>query len=175
VGDFFTWVLPDDDSDWTIDVVLERAKALVYRKGIRGLVIDPWNELEHDVPHGGTETVYIGNVLKKVRQFARRHGVHVWIVAHPQKLFREKTTGQYPVPTLYDISGSANWRNKADNGICVWRDFSEQNAPVEIHVQKVRFRQIGRVGMAKLNYEPATQTYAELSFHDARNTYGHQR
>jgi twinkle protein len=161
------WILPDDDAQWTVDTVLDRAKSLVLRKGIRGLVIDPWNELEHELPPGITETVYIGQVLRRVRQFARRHSVHVWIVAHPQKIYRED--GKYPVPTLYDISGSANWRNKADNGIVVFRDFANDHAPVEIHVQKVRFRQIGRIGMAKLNYQKATQTYSELAFMDPRN------
>lgn len=167
LDDHMYWILPDDDAQWTIETVLDKAKALVLRKGIRGLVIDPWNELEHELPNGITETVYIGQVLKRVRQFARRHSVHVWIVAHPQKLYRED--GKYPVPTLYDISGSANWRNKADNGLVVFRDFSSDIAPVEIHVQKIRFRQIGRIGMAKLNYDKATQTYSELAFMDPRN------
>jgi twinkle protein len=170
VTDHFSWILPDDDSQWTIETVLDRARALVLRQGITGLVIDPWNELEHELPNGITETIYVGQVLKRIRQFARRHSVHVWVVAHPQKMYREN--GKYPVPTLYDISGSANWRNKADNGIVVWRDFETPANPVEIHVQKVRFRQIGRVGLAKLSYRPATQTYTELSFEDRRNETG---
>lgn len=169
VGQHFSWILPDDDAEWTIATVLDRAKALVFRKGIRGLVIDPWNELEHAPPAGVTETIYTGQVLKHVRQFARRHGVHVWIVAHPQKLYRDKETGNYPVPSLYDISGSANWRNKADCGIVVWRDFANAQTPVEIHVQKIRFRQVGKLGMAKLAYEPATQTYRELGFEHPLN------
>lgn len=161
VNSRFSWILPDDDSEWTVDTVLDRAASLVLRKGIRGLVIDPWNELEHALKEGESETVYIGNVLKRVRQWARRHGVHVWIVAHPAKLYRDKETGNYPVPTLYDINGSANWRNKADNGIVVWRDFKDPANPVEIHVQKIRFRQIGRLGMTKLTYQPKTATYGE--------------
>lgn len=168
IGSRFSWILPDDDSDWTIETLLDRAKSLVYRKGIRGLVIDPWNELEHQLPHGESETVYIGNVLRTVRQWARRHGVHVWIVAHPAKLYREKDTGNYPVPTLYDISGSAHWRNKCDNGICVWRDFSDAAKAVQVHVQKVRFRQIGRPGMAQLRYEGPTATYREYGFDEYR-------
>lgn len=162
----FTWILPDDDADWTIDTVLDRAKSLVYRKGIRGLVIDPWNELEHSPPQGQSETVYIGNVLKTIRQWGRRHGVHVWVVAHPMKMQREKDTGNYPVPTMYDISGSANWRNKADNGVCVWRDFSDSEKAVQVHVQKVRFRQVGKIGMANLKYQPVTATYREYSFYE---------
>ena len=164
VGQRFSWILPEDDADWTIDTVLDRAKSLVFRKGIRGLVIDPWNELEHSLDKGESETMYIGNALRRIRQFARRYGVHIWVVAHPMKMYREKDTGNYPVPTLYDISGSSHWRNKADNGIVVWRDFSDDQKAVEIHVQKIRFRQIGKIGMVKLRYEPATQTYAEFGF-----------
>lgn len=172
VRDHFTWILPDDDAEWTIETVLDRARALVFRRGIRGLVIDPWNELEHAPPQGMTETIYTGQVLKHVRQFARRHGVHVWVVAHPQKLYRDKESGNYPVPTLYDISGSANWRNKADCGLVVWRNFGDGNTPIEVHVQKIRFRQIGKLGMAKLKYQPATQTYSELGFDHPLNSTG---
>lgn len=159
----FTWILPDDENEWTIDTVLDRAKALCFRKGIRGLVIDPWNELEHSKPQGVTETDYVGEALRHIRQFARRNGIHVWLVVHPTKLLRDKD-GKYPVPTLYDCAGSAHFRNKADNGICVWRDFKDDTACVEIHVQKIRFRQIGRVGLAKLKYIKPTASYRDLSF-----------
>jgi hypothetical protein len=54
----------------------------------------------------------------------------------------------------------------------VWRDFANDGNPVEVHVQKIRFRQIGRIGMAKLQYQKATQTYKELTFHDGRNESG---
>lgn len=159
----FTWILPDDDRDWTVDNVLELAKALIFRKGIRGLVIDPWNELEHSRPQGMTETDYIGLSLKRMRQFARHHGIHLFVIAHPAKLIRDKD-GSYPIPTLYDIAGSAHWRNKADNGLCVWRDFHDDNAAVEVHIQKIRFRQIGRTGYAKLRYLKPTASYRDLSF-----------
>jgi len=158
IANHVSWILPDDDVDWTINTVLEAARALVFRRGIRGLVIDPWNELEHSRPPGMTETEYTSHVLKTARQFARRNGVHLWMVAHPAKLYRDKS-GNYPVPTLYDISGSAHWRNKADNGLCVWRDFKSDEYDVEIHVQKIRFRQIGRIGMAKLRYDRVTGQY----------------
>lgn len=158
----FAWILPDEDTDWTAENVLEKAKALVFRRGIRGLVIDPWNELEHVRPEGMTETEYTSRVLKHVRQFARRHGVHIWFVAHPTKLTRRKDD-TYPVPTPYDISGSAHWRNKADNCLTIWRDFDDpRNRVIQIHVQKIRFRQIGRIGYTSLVYNPVIGTYHEL-------------
>lgn len=155
----FHWIMPGDVDQWTLETLLDRAKQLVYRHGVRGLVIDPWNELEHQRPVHMSETEHISSALKRIRAFGRLHGVHVWVVAHPTKLYRGND-GTYPVPSLYDIAGSANWRNKADNGLCVWRDLSNpDSAEVEIHVQKVRFRQVGKLGCATLQYRRDTATY----------------
>jgi twinkle protein len=161
LDDHFFWILPDDDDEWSIETVLTAAQALVRRRGIRGLVIDPWNELEHHRAPHQTETEYISVSLKRMRNFARKNGVHLWIVAHPKMLSRED--GKYPVPSLYDISGSAHWRNKADNGVVVWREMGKEAKTVDIHVQKIRFRQIGKLGTASLEYRKATATYHEVS------------
>jgi len=162
VGQHFSWIMPNSEDDWTLEKILLTAGKLCLRRGIRGLVIDPWNELEALRPAHMAETEYISQSLKRVRVFARQRGVHVWIVIHPSKLYRDDT-GKYPVPTLYDCAGSAHWRNKADNGIVVWRDLSgADSAEVQIHVQKIRFRHVGRRGMAKLLYEPVCATYRDF-------------
>lgn len=160
VSDHFDWILPDDDDQWTVDLVLERARQLVYRRGTNALVIDPWNELEDGANPGESETQYISRALKRIRQFGRRHHIHIFVVVHPAKMLRDKD-GRYPIPTLYDCAGSAHWRNKADNGLCVWRDFSSENRMMDVYVQKVRFRQVGKLGCASLKYEPATGTYTD--------------
>jgi twinkle protein len=159
VGNHFTWILPDDD--WSLDKVLDTAEGIVLRDGIKGLVIDPWNELESMRPTHMSETEYISNSLRIIRQFGRRHGVHVWVVVHPAKLYRDKDVN-YPVPTLYDCAGSSHWRNKADNGIVVWRDLGKEDEPeVQIHIQKIRFRQVGLRGMVPLHYRAKTATYSD--------------
>lgn len=107
------------------------------------------------------ETEYVSVTLRKIRQFARSHGVHVWLIAHPAKLHRQKESGEYPVPSLYDCSGSANFRNKADNGLVIWRDFKNPDSPtVELHVQKIRFRSVGKLGRVLLDYDPVTGRYS---------------
>jgi twinkle protein len=161
VRDHFVWIYPKDESDWEIDNILTIAGQMCLRYGIRGLVIDPWNEIEALHPAHVSETEHISQSLKKIRVFARERDIHVWIVVHPQKLYRADD-GKYPVPTLYDCHGSAHWRNKADNGIVVWRDLSGQDSDeVEIHVQKVRFRQIGQRGKAVLYYNRTCATYLD--------------
>ncbi len=99
----FTWILPKSEDDWRIDNILDIGAKLCLRNGIRGLVVDPGNELENSRPPGITETEYIGQSLKRARFFAREKQIHVWIVAHPTKMQRS-SDGNFPIPTLWDIS-----------------------------------------------------------------------
>lgn len=156
----FVFLNPPDD-ELTVEAIITKARSAVLRHGINGIVIDPWNELDHSRPAGLTETEYISQCLTKLRRFARECNLHVWLVAHPAKLQKDKQTGQYPVPTPYDVSGSAHWRNKADYCIAVHRDLKEGNKEVEVHIQKVRFKEIGKVGMAVLEYQYSNGRYRD--------------
>lgn len=158
-----------------IPTILNEAGAWFETRGRnykRGLVIDPWNELEHRRPDRNSETEYISQCLSQVRQWAREFEVHVWIVAHPMKLQKDPRTGNYPVPTPYDISGSAHWRNKADNCIAIWRDVEADTQMVQVHVQKVRFKHIGKPGVVELRYDRITGQYNDLGMRTvAANEY----
>jgi twinkle protein len=158
-GEHFYLIRFDDEAP-TIDAILEKARIAVLRHGIRGLPIDPYNEIEHKRPAGMTETEYVSQLLGKVKRFAQHHGVHVWIVAHPRILHREN--GSLPVPTLYDISGSAHWANKPDLGIVVHRDPNKDKTKVQIRVEKVRFKWVGKIGVPELRWDPATGRYSEI-------------
>jgi twinkle protein len=143
----FFFISPKDN--FKVDTILERAQFLVRRKGIKALVIDPYNRLESDMTGRMSETLYISQVLDKLTNFAQRNDVMVILMAHPTKQQRDKD-GAIQAPTLYDISGSANFFNKADFGIVVHRD--RQNNIVEVHVQKVKFRHLGECGTALFRY-----------------------
>ncbi len=150
------YLIRAEDESPTIDWVLETAAAAVMRHGIKGLVIDPFNELESQRPPHQTETEYVSGLLSKVKRFAQSHGVHVWFVAHPAKMYRGQD-GKLPIPSLYDIAGSAHWVNKADVGIVVARDWD--TGVVTVHVKKVRFKEIGTVGAVTLDYEKSSGRY----------------
>lgn len=153
----FHWLLPEQPS---LVEILEKARALVFTRGIRVLVIDPWNEVEHLRPPGMTEAEYVGQSLMQLRRFARKHELLVIVVAHP-KLLEKRTDGKYPVPTPYDISGGAMWRNKADNCIAIYADQLDTKGGVEIHVQKVKFKLFGQVGMVPMTWDRPTGRYFE--------------
>jgi twinkle protein len=165
IADRFSLIRFDDEAP-TIEAVLEKACAAVMRHGLRGLVIDPYNEIEHRRPANMTETEYVSQLLGKVKRFAQNHGAHVWFVAHPAKLHRDN--GKLPIPTLYDISGSANWVNKADLGIVVHRDPDNDPTQTDIYVRKVRFKSVGKIGGVSLRWNRGTGRYAEIT---AQNAY----
>lgn len=124
-------------------------------------VIDPWNELEHVRPTGMSLTEYVGECLSMLRQWARRHMLHVFIVGHPAKQPRNRDTGKLPIPTPDMISDSAHFWNKSDNCIAVALVDEHRSREVDIHVQKIRFSHIGRRGQATLNYDVTTGRYHE--------------
>lgn len=142
----FYFISPRDD--FKLDTILERARFLVRRKGIKALVIDPYNRLESEQGNRN-ETQYISGVLDRLTNFAQLNDVLVILMAHPTKQPKNKD-GIVEAPTLYDISGSANFFNKADFGLVVHRNRAENT--VEVHVQKVKFRHLGECGCALFKY-----------------------
>lgn len=166
LGEDFTFILQEDDIP-NLDWILDSFKYAIRRYGCVGCVIDPWNMIEHQHLPGVTETDYISACLSKIKLFAITHNVHFWVVAHPQKL-QQDSDGKFPVVTPYHISGSSNWFNKADNILSVYRHYtkpslskSSNQTVVTIHVQKVRFKEIGRRGEVSLNYDPVCGIYLE--------------
>lgn len=132
-----------------------------------GIVLDPWNQLEHQRPPRLTETEYISEALSHVIRITRSTGAHIWIIAHPAKLQRDRDTSKRAPPTPYDISGSAHWFNKADNCVTIFRNPVAEPGEADygitqVLVQKVRFKNIGYPGGAELQYDVATCRYRNI-------------
>lgn len=141
--------------DTDIDSLLSVGEQLVKRYGINGLRINPWNWIESNRPSGISETEWVSIVLSKVIRFARHWGVHVFLIAHTTKMQKDKQTGKYVVPNLYDISGSAHFYNKTHNGMTVYRD----EETVDVYVQKVKQSWLGQKGFATYKYDTFKRQY----------------
>jgi len=153
----FVLIRHEDDELPSIDWVLGIARAAVMRYGIRGLLIDPYNELDHRRPANVSETEYVSQMLTRIKRFAAHNDVHVWFVAHP----RQMSNWRGDSPGLYDISGSAHFVNKCDNGLVVHRNRTEPSrAPeVTIKLEKVRNKVAGCIGEAVLLYNRSNGRY----------------
>lgn len=167
IGEHYKFLLPESP---TPDALLTQCRQLVLTWGVNGIILDPWNEIEHHFSDTTSETKYISETLSTLRKFARSHDVHLWIVAHPRMLQPRKDSDKEPVPTPYTIAGSAHWNNKADNIITVWRDRGSDTNEVEIHVQKVRKKRVGHVGIATLHYDRVSGRY----FDPLRDSHGRE-
>merc|ERR1711959_62130 len=142
------YLIRDEEKLPKIDWVIEKAELALFRCGIKGLVIDPYNDLNTERPHNVYETEYVNKMLSLIKRFALFNNIHVWFVAHPRILRDYKNHAQ----TVYDISGLAHFANKTDNVITIHRPFRNEademaKKLVLVQVQKVRSkvaRQIGR-------------------------------
>ena len=159
LADRLTMLVADaEDQAPTMDWLIELARAAVLRDGVTDFLIDPWNEVDHVRTPNMTETEYIGRALQRLKAFGLRHGVNVWIIAHPAKPLPLKQGEKRAAPGPYDISGTAHWFNKTDVGLTV---HSAAPGSAEIHLWKPRFRRWGRRGsIANLDFDEITGRFS---------------
>jgi len=141
-----------DMERYTLDSVLRKGAELVKRKGIKCLVIDPFNKVR-DVDCK-TEDVnrYTMEYLQKIEIFAKKYDVLVFIVAHPTKMYKG-SDGKIEEPTMYNIKGGGEWYDASYHGILVHRDY--ENRTVKAKVLKVKFQNLGENGAeAHFKWEP---------------------
>ena len=141
-----------DMERYTLESVLKKGAELVKRKGIKCLVIDPFNKVR-DVDCK-TEDVnrYTMEYLSKIEIFAKKYDVLVFIVAHPTKMYKDKD-GKIEEPTMYNIKGGGEWYDASYHGLLVHRDY--ENKTVKAKVLKVKFQNLGENGAeANFKWEP---------------------
>ena len=132
-----------DMDRYTLESVLRKGAELVKRKGIKCLVIDPYNKVR-DV-NAGTDDVnrYTMEYLTKIETFARKYDVLVFIVAHPTKMYKGQD-GKLEEPNMYNIKGGGEWYDASYHGLLVHRDYEKKNT--KIKVLKVKFQNLGENG-----------------------------
>jgi twinkle protein len=143
----------------TISNILNKAKYLVRKYGIKILVIDPYNKLERAKEKGESDTDYIARILDTLSLFAKQQDLLIILIAHPRKMNKDKETKLYERPSLYDISGSSTFYDKPDYGMVIFRNYS--TGFTEIAVPKVRFKNLGEGGECNLSYCKVNDRYHE--------------
>lgn len=127
--------------------LLEKFEEQLYSFGIDIFVIDAFNKV---LLPKGNKIEQINIVLTKLTHFAQSNNVLVFLVAHPTKMQKNQDTGLYGVPTLYDVSGSADFRNQTHNGYTIYRHFENQDTGEESYTEfynmKTKFSFQGEIG-----------------------------
>lgn len=150
----------------TIPAILELVDVAIQRIGVKGLIIDPWGEIEtsHLKPHGLSESDWIGQQMRELRRFTIQRDLYTVVSVHPSK--QEKgSDGEYPVIDLYDLRGSAKFADISDFVISLWRSSiwdDQDDGEVEVWVKKARYRYAGRRGMSvKLWFDETTGRFRD--------------
>ena len=140
VQDNFFAIYPE--ADFKIDTIFERTKYLIKKKGIRTLIIDPYNVVEHKIKAGEREDLYISRFMAQLKRFAVDYDLSVNLVAHqntPKK--NENDSGRFFKPFLTNIKGGGTFADKADNVLTVWRPnraINFRDTEVIIESQKIK-------------------------------------
>jgi len=162
ISEHIFYVYPEDSHD--INSINEKFRHLVLKKGVDGVLVDPFNQLDHLQKAYQREDQYLSEVLKDIKRFALLNNVVYNIIAHP-KSPRYEEGRVLPVVDMYDIAGGAMWGNKCDQILSYHRPrFHEDknSTEVQVYVQKVkRKRTGGKLGDFPLNLVWSRKRYAD--------------
>ena len=153
------------DKDFTIDSIFERTKYLVKTKGIRTLIIDPYNTIEHKMRPGEREDLYISRFMAQLKRNNIEQGISTHLIAHqltPRK--NEKDGNRYFKPDLNSIKGGGTFADKADNVNFVWRP----NRAIDFKDREVIF---GSQKIKKQKLVGIPQDVPDISFDIRQNRY----
>ena len=149
VNDNFFFI---DMERYTLETVLRKGAELVKRKGIKCLVIDPFNKIRDVDCKSEDVNRYTMEYLTKIEIFAKKFDVLVFIVAHPTKMYKT-SEGKIEEPTMYNIKGGGEWYDASYHGLLVHRDYDAKT--VKAKVLKVKFQNLGENGAeAHFTWEP---------------------
>ena len=131
-----------DMEKYSLEHVLKKGAELVKRKGIKCLVIDPYNKVRSAKPSTDVNQ-YTLDYLEQIDIFAKKYDVLVIVVAHPTKMYKDGN-GKIEEPTMYNIKGGGEWYDASYHGLLVHRDYDAQT--VKVKVLKVKFQNLGENG-----------------------------
>lgn len=160
IHEHFFAIVPDDN--YELKNVLGKMKYLIRKYGVKGCLIDPYNQIDHQMKSGEREDLYISRFMSKLKKFAVDNDISFNLVAHQNTPNIDGRT-DYPRPDTYRIKGGGTFTDKADNVIVVWRPYRKSdytNTTVTICVEKVKKQKlVGIPGQLDLQYDFAKNQY----------------
>lgn len=143
VDKHFTFLEPKNNG---LSEVIALFKASILKNGSKICVIDPFSRIRIE---GENERMFIRNMLNELSEFAVRHKVHLFIVAHPTKPDMSKPKNptdikDVPIVTPYDIKGAGEWFDSSDFIISLWRTRQVDDAPLRAYVLKSKYHHLAK-------------------------------
>ena len=157
-----------DMERYHLDHVLEKGAELVKRKGIKCLVIDPFNKVTMKGVDRARVNEYTQEYIAKIDHFATKYDVLVIVVAHPNKMYKDQN-GKVEEPSMYSIKGGGEWYDSSYHGLLVHRDYDA--GTVKVKVLKVKFQNLGENGAeAHFTWDMNAGNYVPLAHGPAKSS-----
>ena len=139
--------------------ILEKGAELVKRKGIKCLVLDPFNKITLQESKHLDINQYTNDYLNAIDTFCRKHDVLVILVAHPVKM--RKVNGKTPEPDFYDIKGGGEFYDMSPHGILIHRLYNPN--VVKVKILKIKFNHLGEnMAHCHLGWNPRNGRYSVI-------------
>jgi len=146
-----------DMDKYSLEAVLRKGAELVKRKGIKCLVLDPFNKIRDTNAVSDDVNRYTMDYLAKIEAFCKKYDVLTFIVAHPTKMYKG-SDGKMEEPTMYNIKGGGEWYDASYHGLLVHRDYEAKTTKVK--VLKVKFQNLGENGAeSHFTWEPRSGSF----------------
>jgi twinkle protein len=146
-----------DMDKYSLEAVLRKGAELVKRKGIKCLVLDPFNKIRDIDAKSDDVNRYTMDYLAKIEAFCKKYDVLTFIVAHPTKMYKTQD-GKIEEPTMYNIKGGGEWYDASYHGLLVHRDYEAKTTKVK--VLKVKFQNLGENGAeSHFTWEPRSGSF----------------
>ncbi len=140
--------------------LVDRIEYAVRVYGAEVVIIDPVNEIDHQVPKGMSKTDYMGHFMMQLKQLADDYNLLMIVCAHPPKDGTQRRGAKH-LYTLADGADTAHYGNKADIGWCVWRPSNDEYAPTYLNIDKLKDHDVmGRPTLAKLTLDRGMGRFA---------------
>jgi len=154
---------PDDARllSWYCDLVEHRAK----HDRVRFFVFDPFNEHDSTRAPNQTETEYVREMMIKFRKLVHGLGIIMVVVTHVSAKSYDEN-GKIKPFRIANASGSVQFGNKADRGICILRTSTLSDASTTgasehmvLHLDKAKDEEVmGRRGTVACVFDPKSMT-----------------
>jgi twinkle protein len=132
-----------DMESYSLESVLAKGAELVKRKGIKCLVIDPFNKVRAHTADRNDVSRYTMDYLMQIEAFVKKYAVLIILVAHPTKMYKNDK-GVIETPTMYNVKGGSEFYDASYHGLVVHRDYIKKT--VMVKVLKVKFQHLGENG-----------------------------
>lgn len=140
INEHFFLIYPE--KDFKIETIFEKANYLVRKRGIKTLIIDPYNMVEHYLKGGEREDLYISRFMTQLKRFAIESDISVNLVAHQNTpKVNDKDDNRYYCPVGNNVKGGGTFADKTDNLLAVWRPnkaFNYKDPNVMFISQKIK-------------------------------------